>query len=55
MLHVVASKEIVNPNFPYLERAYTGPRHQLRSATVRGVSETGRTAEQKKNKVIVGP
>jgi len=43
-------------SFPYLERAYMGSRHQLRSATVRGaVSETGRTAGQRKNKVTMEP
>jgi len=45
-----------NPSFPYLERAYTRPQHQLRSATVReAVSETGRTAGQWKNKVTMEP
>ena len=43
-------------SFPYLERAYTRPRHQLRSATVREVvSKNGRTAGQRKNKVIMEP
>jgi len=43
-------------SFSYLERAYTGPRQQLRSATVQEVvSENGRTVGQRKNKVIMEP